>query len=308
MELYQLRYFCSVAEFGNITEASRFLHVSQPSLSRAIKKLEDELGVELFDRVGRHVVLNDNGRVFQDAAVKALDSVDSVAHELNRYVREKNRTLNVFAPVPPGDEGALVSGFMREHPDVIVRFGAQLNSYTEKEVADIEFFASFIAHDEPNYLRLGAENLVLAVPKNHPLAKRDSVRLSDLRDERFVMILPSKIRGVIDSMFAEAEFDPLIVAETQYCQVVGEYVSRGIGIAVVPSVTWFTDETRKRVTLIPLSDIKRHRTLYLKWSESTPRVEAARLFCDYMTAYMRRFARRYPALFSAPERTGEKEA
>ncbi|MGI6590951.1 MAG: LysR family transcriptional regulator [Eggerthellaceae bacterium] len=301
MELYQLRYFAAVARCENITEASRDLHVSQPSLSRAIRKLEEELDVELFDRIGRRIVLNDNGRVFSDSVTKVLDSVDSVEQDLNRYVHDRKRTLNIFSPVPMGDEAEILCGFMKKYPHVRVRCAAESTPYLANEVFDVEFFASFVSHDESNYLRLGAEKLVLSVPKGHPLASCESVRLRDLKDERFIMILPSKIRSVIDSMFAEAEFDPHIAAETQYCQYMNSYVAEGMGIAVVPGVTWFSKQDRKRVVPIPISDIERHRTLYLKWPERTPMMQASQDFCDYLVGYFEKFARRYPDLFTTEQ-------
>lgn len=287
MELYQLRYFRAVAECQNITEASRRLHVSQPSLSRSIKHLEQELGVELFDRVGRRIELNDRGEVFLASVIRALESMDAIAQPLDRYVREQKQTLNVRAPVPFGDDARVIGGFRRLHPEIFVRYGADPTPYLDTEMPDITFYATFAEHDEPNYLLLGQEEMVLSVPKDHPLAQCDEVRLADLADEQFVSVLPCAIRVVIDAMFMEAGFEPKMAVEDQHCWLVNKYVAQGLGLAVVPSVTWFSDEDRAALKQVRLSDVGRRRNLYIKWSLQVPLSPAAELFRDYLQEYFR---------------------
>ncbi len=285
MELYQLRYFQLVAQQGNITKASEQLHVSQPALSRSIKRLEDELGIELFDRVGRRISLNDNGRVFLKAVTHALDSVDSVGHVLERYVREKSQTLNLRAPVFFGDDPGMLARFKRLHPEITIRFASEATPYLETEVPDLTFFASFARHEEPNCLVLGEEEIVLSVPKGHALDGARSVSLADLADERFITVLPSAIRKMIDGMFAEAGYEPNIVFEDQHCFFVNQLVSEGVGLALAPEITWFSKADRERVSTVRLSDVKRSRTLYLKWQEDVEMSSAAQLFRDYIVDY-----------------------
>ena len=285
MELYQLRYFQAVAITENISVASRDLHVSQPSLSRSIKKLEDELGVELFDRIGRRIVLNDKGAVLLESVNKALESVDSVEQILLRYVRDKSRTLNLLAPVPFGDTDAVIMGFMRENPDAFVRFCAEPTPYFAGETPDLTFFASFAEHSEPNYRCLGYEEFVLVVPKSHPLAGCSEVPLSDLSEEKFVMVLPSAVRSVIDGMFLEAGFEPRIVVEDQECKRINTYVANGFGASICPSITWFTKGDLKRVSVVHLSDVKRKRYLYLKTREGVRASGLVEAFSDYLADY-----------------------
>ena len=285
MELYQLRYFQAVARCQNISSASKELHVSQPSLSRSIKRLEDELGVELFDRVGRRIVLNDKGAVLLDSVCKALESVDSVEETLFRYIRNKSRTLNVLCPVPFGDTDEVLMGFMRENPDVFVRFCAEPTPYFAGESPDLTFFASFTRHVEPNYRVLGEEEFVLTVPKGHALAKKKEVRLADLSDESFVMVLPSAVRAVIDGMFVEAGFEPHVVIEDQECRRINSYVANGFGVSICPSITWFSRSDLDQVSTVRIADVKRKRTLYLKRRESNLPSAAAEAFSDYLARY-----------------------
>lgn len=285
MEVYQLEYFCSVARHGNITKAAEELHVSQPALSRAIKKLEEELGVELFNRIGRHIELNDRGEVFLSAAETAIRSVESVGQTLDRYVREKSSTLNVRNPCFFGDDEGVLAGFIKEHPDIYVRCASEPTSFFEGEVPDLTFFASFTSHDEPNCIALGSEDIILSVPKNHPLAEARSVKLADLRYEKFVTVLPCTLRNVMDGMFSEAGFDPHFVIEDQHCRSINRLVYQGLGIALAPEVTWFSAADRDLVRQIPITDVKRSRTLYLRWTEGVHLSPAALVFKEYLVNY-----------------------
>lgn len=287
MELYQLRYFCSVAKHENITKAAEELHVSQPALSRSIRRLEEELGVGLFDRVGRHIELNDRGRVFLRAAEGAIKSVDSVGQTLDRYVREQSSTLNVRNPCYFGDDAAVLGAFARRYPGIYLRCASEPTPFLDVERPDLTFFASFARHEEPNCCALGQEDLVVSVPLDHPLADEHSVRLADLRYEKFVTVLPSAVRSVIDGMFAEAGFEPHVVLEDQHCWMVNQYVAQGLGIAIAPAVTWFSAIDRERVRSVPISDVKRRRTLYLKWPEGITLSPAAESFKEYLGEYYR---------------------
>lgn len=287
MELYQLHYFQAVAEHENVSRAADALHVSQPALSRSIKKLEEELGVELFDREGRRVTLNESGAVFLGAVRNALEAVDAAGQVLGRYLRERNSVLNVRGPVNFGDDEGVITGFLERHPEVYIRFAANPTSYFDAETPDLTFFASFVNHTEPNYLKLCSEDIVVAVRPDHPLADAVSVRLADLRNEKFVFALPSDIRRVMDGMFVQAGFEPQVVLEDQHCQSLSRYVMRGLGIALMPSITWVTAEARRELVFLPISDMKRTRYLYLKWPEGTDRSPAARLFCEYLQEYYR---------------------
>ena len=287
MELHQLRYFRSVADYENVSKAAEELHVSQPALSRSIKKLEDELGVQLFDREGRRVSLNENGEVFLHAVQNALDAVDSVGLALDRHLRNRSSVLMLRGPVNFGDDRAVVTGFTQAHPDIYIRYAYEPSPYFNTGVPDLTFFASFRQHDESNHVRLCSEDIVVAVPPDHPLAKRGETALSDLEDEQFVFGLPSDIRCVMDGMFAEAGFKPNVVIEDQHCQYLGSYVKAGLGIALMPSITWVDADTRESLCFIPLTDMHRTRHLYVKWPHGHEPTRAARLFVDYLQGYYR---------------------
>lgn len=284
MEIQQLEYFKVIAECGSLTKAAQKLHTSQPSLSRSLRSLEDELGTPLFDRVGRNIVLNSAGRIALDRCMNVLNSTKAVKQDVERFVREKNLSVDVYSPVPMGPAGDILTGFKKKHPDIRVRMATFPSNYLKEYTPDITFFASPIVHKEPNYLFLGEEDIQLACAENSPYAKMSSVRLADLADERFVRILPSTLYDITSHMFIEAGFEPKTVMEIQEYSYVLAYVANGVGLTIAPAITWFGMYS-KGVVSVPFSDVHRKRYLYLKWPENAIPNWATLRFRDYMVDY-----------------------
>ena len=284
MELQQLEYFCVIAECENLTKAAQRLHVSQPSLSRSLHALEDELGTQLFDRIGRNIILNDAGRIALERTLGVLDSTDTIKRDIEAFVHEKNLAVNFYTPVPMGDNESVIIGFKRLYPDVHLRVGSYNTTYSERLKMfrpDITFFASPIVHREPNHLLLGEEDIVLAVSRKNPLSQRSSVALRELANEQFVSLLPGTLYDIIESMYLEAGFKPNIVIEEQDFARNIAYVREDFGITLAPAITWFGKKDRG-VARIPISDIQRKRYLYLKWPENTVMNTATLRFREYL--------------------------
>lgn len=289
MELYQLEYFRVIADTQNLQEASRRLHVSQPSLSRCIKALEEELDTPLFDRIGRVIVLNEAGQIMLQRANATLDSAASIKREVHAFVRDREQIINLFAPVPLGDDEALLFNFKKEHPQIRIRIGCAPAERLMDEVPDMTFFASPIIHKEPNYLMLGEEQFVLAAPKNSFFAQQGSVRLADLGGLSFIKSMPCACRDIVESMFYEAGIEPHVILETQSLFSVMNAVSLGYGYAIAPSVSWFTAK-HSDVAKVPFEDVRRKRFLYLKWPENAVLSQAVKLFRDYLVEHFRKVA------------------
>lgn len=283
MELYQLKYLQEIARTGSLREAARQLHITQPPLSRCIKALEDEIGEPLFDRVGRNLVLNDIGKVVLLGANATLKSAESIKQSVDEFVRTREQTINLYAPVPLGNDARVLYDFKQEHPNVRLRVGVAPSDSLKYEIPDLIFFASMVDHGEKrNYLHLGDEDIVLAVRPDSPLANEESVALADLGSEDFISNVPNVYTTMVESMFAQAGIDPHIVMENQSYQQIIDAVSLGFGIA------WLNEQSN--VKLIPLSDVHRCRHLYLKWPEGTVLSGAVEMMKDYLVGHYRKIA------------------
>ena len=165
INLLQLKYFQEVAKYQNITRTAEILHVSQPSLSTAIRHLEEELGIELFDRKGKSIVLNENGQNF-------LRDINSMFELLNRNQQNRNR---------------LASGKTQK----IYIGGEKSMTSLNPEILDF-----FILAEEPGShpgprLILDHEKHCILMSSHHPLAECSSVTLDMLKDETFVFVTPN---------------------------------------------------------------------------------------------------------------------
>lgn len=293
MELYQMRYFKAVADCGNMTKAAEKLHVSQPALSKAIKALEEEMGTQLFDRVGRSIVLNEDGRVVHQAVNHAIESVDAVPQALNTFTRTRAQVVNLYSPVPLGDDVRILAGFRKERPDIRVRCAVTRTQDFEDDSADLTFFASPLVHTEPNYLLLGMESFKLSLPKDHSLANREEIDLEELRSDALVTVAPCRVRSMINKLFEAAGYKPEIAVEDQSCLHVNSMVALGVGYAVVPTITWFTAEHYDMVSIVRIRNCDMKRYIYLKWPENVVLSESARAFVDYLKRHFERLCALY---------------
>ncbi len=293
MELYQMRYFKAVADCGSMTKAAERLHVSQPALSKAIKALEEEMGTLLFDRVGRSIVLNEDGHVVHRAVTYAIDSVDAVPQALSSFTRTRAQMVNLYSPVPMGDDVNIIATFHKEHPDIRIRSAMTRTQAFDADQADLTFFSSPSVHEGPNYLLLGVEPFVLSLPKGHPLADREEVDLEELCDEPLVTVAPCRARSMIDRLFEKKGLKPAISAEVQLCLIVNDLVASGVGYGIAPAVTWFTSAHRSNVSAVRISNCDMKRYIYLKWPENSVLSESARLFISFLQKHYERLCSAY---------------
>lgn len=282
MEMHHLEYFYEIAQCESLTKAARKLHISQPSLSRCLHSLEEELGAPLFDRVGRNIVLNNTGRFVLQRSVGILRSINAIKRDVEQFIYDENLSVDLYTPVPMGDVDKIIIGFKKEYPMVRLRIASWPSESLKDIQPTITFFASPILHNEPNYLLIGEEDVVIAASHQNPLSKLKSINLADLSDKQFVSVLSdSPFFSIASHMFLQAGYKPEIVAEDQDYNRVMTYVANDFGIAIAPSITWY-GKWRKSIAAIPINDVKRKRYLYLKWPENSIMNWATLRFRDYI--------------------------
>ena len=230
MELLQLQYFVEVAKLGSITNAAEALHISQPALSLSIKRLEAELGVDLFTRVHKRIVLNKTGEALIKELVPILNGLDSINKKYSKLSEERKHivSLNLRA----------ASSLLIQ---VIIEYG-KINS-------DIKFV---IKHDHsgsssdfeldvftPRYgEKLGLNDTVLfeepfyiIVPKALEKKYESEVSLHELSNETFAMLDSTQpLRSVYDSFCSEAGFTPKVGYESTQLGHLKTILKAGLGV------------------------------------------------------------------------------
>src|SRR5258707_6333954 len=194
MELHQLRYVCAVAETGSFSRAAEQTHVSQPSLSQQILKLEDELGARLFDRLGRSVRLTELGKTFLPRARAVLRELEAARGDV---VERKDSIggaicVGVIPTIAPYFLPAQLTFLSRRFPQarttVVEEITPVLLERLRASVVDVAILALPIRVHEFETFPLLTEHLFTSLPKQHRYAKRTSLALRDLHVEPFLLL------------------------------------------------------------------------------------------------------------------------
>jgi LysR family transcriptional regulator, benzoate and cis,cis-muconate-responsive activator of ben and cat genes len=245
MELRHLRYFVAVADALNVSHAARRLHVSQPPLSRQIRDLEDELGVALFDRARNKLRLTAAGEYLKGEATRLLSQCADLVRDVRRFAEAAHSELRVgyVANVQGPFMIEAVTRFRKSHPDVIVKV---FDSSAAEQVARILDgkldlgFIGFRAAADQNGLEVAAIETthgIMAMPADHPLARRGSQALASFKRDPFVTIREDAFPGArqyVLQFCRDAGFRPRIVHEALQPIDILNLVAMGEGVALVP--------------------------------------------------------------------------
>jgi len=247
MELRHLRYFVAVAEEEHITRAAARLSMQQPPLSQQIKALEQELGVSLFNRVGKRVQLNAAGKLFLSDAREILTQAENAVKRVQRFDLGEEGRMRVgytssasLHELTPG----IIRAFRAAHPLISLEIdeGAahDLLCALEEERLDAAFVRSPVTqYATLECISLNQENMVVALPTQHRLASQTGVGvpLAELKGESFILyrqVNGSGIKEKLVKTFQQAGFTPHAVQEVHRMMAAIQLVAAGMGISVVP--------------------------------------------------------------------------
>lgn len=282
MDLLQLQYFQITAQYEHITQAANILHISQPALSKTIKKLEEELGTELFDRRGKSIVLSENGRIFLSYVNTALRALSDGRKELRTRDQESFPDILLNAEVGADFLVPLVTGFNQLYP--------QINLFVRKENTklmypimkyDLAIRMQTSDQDLPSAsVPLLEEDFMLAVPYGHPFTEKLYVNLGDLAHERFAMFQKSSVFRITITHYCHmAGFEPEIAYECHDWRMLCDYVRTGICISIVPRYTW--KSAMDGIRLIPIQNPHFSRRILLSWFDDAHLTRSSKLFVDF---------------------------
>jgi len=285
MELLQLRYFKKIAEAQNMTRVAEEIHISQSALSKTIRTLETELGVKLFDREGKYIKLNENGKIFLKYVNKNLQSIEDAKRELYDYNNKQNQDIIIYVQAAMFMLPKIISGFNQKYPNIKFHISQkQFNQGNSK----YDFMIYIPAPDEinnENSITLLEEDLILAVPKNHYLSKNTEICLNDVSNENFVCLPPyTKLRKTTDYYCKISGFTPNIILECYDSPSILELVKGGMGISFVPKYSWGNIE-HQELSLVDIHSPKCTRCINLSWNESEYISESSKLFKDYIIEF-----------------------
>lgn len=242
MNLNQLYYFRTLAGVLNFRRASEMLHIAQPTLSVAMFNLEDELGVSLFVREGRHIELTKCGMEFQTGLNRILGDLDDLTVHMKRLsTREQGHVdIGYIAPMAKSYIPQKVREFLNEpeHGGVTFRFREASTSALVEGLKARQYdvvFCPFVS-GETNvvFTPILKQEIVAIVPPDHPLAQRESIFLRELADYPFIAYMPrSGLRRQIDILLDRGGLVPNIISDASDEDAIAALVSNGFGVACV---------------------------------------------------------------------------
>lgn len=269
MTLQQLSYFCVLADVLHFTRASEQLHVTQPSLSYSIAKLEKDLGVPLFRKTGKKLALTRYGEAFLPYARQALDTLEFGERkvELMRAPAKGSINLGYVYSVSYDFFPTLISNFMSIDGNREVTFqftqGVKEDLLRRLSAGQIDL-AIAGSYEAPGLQKatLMSQEIFLIMPKTNPLSGRERVTLSDLRGETFIFPKQSSgLREVLDRAFSEAGVIPHVAFEAEECNAMETFVATGAGMAFVPKMPHLSET----VSVHHVSDPPLRRDIALLW-------------------------------------------
>ncbi|WP_020669124.1 LysR family transcriptional regulator [Amycolatopsis nigrescens] len=297
MDLLQLRYFQAVARREHLSQAATELRVAQPSLSRAIARLEADLGVPLFDRTGRGLRLNRFGAGFLRRVERVLRELDDARRELADAAGLDHGSIAVAAETLLTLTG-LVREFRAEHPGVDIRLYQSSAATMAKQLRTGEVDLCFASQPLPGpdlrTRQLLREEVLLAVPPGHHLAGRERVRPEDLAGEPFVTTRPGYWpRELADRLFAAAGLQPDYTCESDEPGVTGDLIGAGLGVGLVPALSRHS-ALHTPVSWMRLDAPDCYRSLTLVWRADTYSSVAAQRLTEFAGEYFHRLSNRDP--------------
>ncbi|MFE7929235.1 LysR family transcriptional regulator [Streptomyces sp. NPDC057456] len=274
MDLRQLEYFVAVAEEQNFTRAAERVHISQSGVSAQIRRLEGELGAELFDRSGRAVTLTVAGRAALEharAALAAAEAVGDAVGQVTDLIRGRLTVGMVIGCTLTPLFDALAA-FHRVHQGVEISLlednSDRLIEGVRADAVDLALVGTAGAvPDGLDSLTLISERLVAAVPPGHPLARQRRVTLGDLVPHPMVCMPPGTgLRTVFDRACAAQSLRPAIALQASAADAMADLAARGLGVAVLSES--MAASYRDRLTARVIDDIETPAVLALVWKST----------------------------------------
>lgn len=236
MELMQIRYFLETAKTKHMTNSAKNLHITQPALTQAIRRLEKDLGVPLFVAKGRNIVLTEYGRYLQKRLEPLMEQMDAIPEQLKMMVALEGETIHMNVLAASGLVMEAIIEYKKEHEDI----NFQLQQNSESELYDIAVTTKlfYLGEDEKNRFAC-AEEIYLAVPRNPRYRDRTSIRLAEVEEEGFISLLGSReFRYICDRFCQHAGFTPKIIFESDNPSAVKNMIAANMGIGFWPELTW----------------------------------------------------------------------
>lgn len=290
MDFRQLEYFCALSRLKNFTRTAEELHVSQPSVTKAIKSLETELKLTLIDRRRKHVVLTNEGKAFLLHAEQIMKSVEDTYRDMERFQLEKQGTVHFG--IPPMVEAYLFpdlfTSFKAMYPDMnldVKEYGDSTEVMGKADAGDLDFGIVFSNEADmlDNMMLIMTDNMSLCVSAELPLSRKEQITFDDLRDEHFIMQQSNTYQYQhVYNRCVERGYIPDILLCTTQLKTIKQLVGNRLGISVLPDFVTNQETIFVRRELTP--PLKVNICLY--WGKNKHLSDMDKRFLEFIRQYI----------------------
>lgn len=275
MTLRHMKIYVAVFRHNNVTRAAEELHLAQPSVSLAIKELEEYYGIRLFERMGRRILPTEGGKEFYGYALHIVSLFDEMEKRVKNW--DAIGSVRVGASITIGTRilPELIQNFRQEAPEARVEASVRKSAVVEQNIldnsVDIGLIENQVNHPDLCTIPFMRDALCAIVPPGHPLGYEPSVSLEQLAEYPFLMREKGSAgREILDGCFKMKQLTVRPLMESASTRAIVSAVSRRIGVAVLPYLLVQKDIREGRVLQLPLTEplernlnIVYHRSKYL---------------------------------------------
>lgn len=289
----QLQYFCALAEMQNLTKCAEKFYISQSTLSNSLARLESDLDVQLFDRVGRNLVLNDYGKIYLEYAQKAIMALDDGKRAITSEFEGQMNKVIVYT-ISPLIFSKIIDEFAWQHPE----FDLIQREFLFSDISSIDSMnsnVSLIIAGTDDIKNLNWEScefrrdvICALIHSVHPFSKKEYIEFEELKNEPLVLDeTRTSFREFTDNVFKKYNFVPKVTGEANYSLLADNLRRKPNAIGITTSLTADSKlySSADHLVHIPIRGIEEERGFSIYWRKKAHLSEAARTFIEYvMTA------------------------
>jgi len=271
MTLQQLQYFRVLAKVEHYTKAAEQLYISQPTLSYAIAELEKELQMPLFIKKGKKIQISRYGETFLKYVEESLDTLESGIKSVKMMVDPLKGGINLgyIYSLSSNLLPMIIQTFYEDavNKDIAINLVQNLNSHIMNDLVNGKVDLAFCTQTKDDFASIPIlkQELYLIVPKTHPLSKRESIDIEEVKGEPYVFLNDhSGLRGMVDKLFKQKKIKPNIVIEVEECNAAITYVSMNFGISIIPSLPALE---QRNVSVVKINNPEFSRIISMYWME-----------------------------------------
>lgn len=277
MNSRQLEYFLAVAKELNFTRAAQTMYVSQTAVTQQIKALEEQLGVSLFERTKKKVVLTPAGKVFQAEAAKILKRIDIAVERTREASSGFIGTLDIGFAIGVGNTGLAekIQAFNQKYPNIAMKFKSMSPSMLLKSLkaGEVDLVMTPMFEEkyfkDVSYRKVAWDNLTAVFPQTHILAQKQYVTRKDLKDENLILACtPDSDVGEderIIQTFWKLGYHPNIVAKIEDIETILLMLSANMGVTILPAYLTIPLRSRGRLTAVPFGSMDDRLDIVVAW-------------------------------------------